>query len=158
MKVYPSMVVTGYQSGTGMSGIFGSFYYILASGVGGLSIFWIFLILTPLVPLHVITFLMLVKRRTKIGVEEGTIESENDDVKNNNSFTFQQLKNSFSKVGIYMVNIVSIYVLDYMCVVSWADRAWRYPVDSSDTNWLDNNAYTVLVFCKMFSVWFAMTS
>jgi len=33
MKVFPSIVVSGYASGTGMAGVFGSFYYLLLSGV-----------------------------------------------------------------------------------------------------------------------------
>jgi len=32
MKIFPSIVVSGYASGTGMAGVFGSFYYTILSG------------------------------------------------------------------------------------------------------------------------------
>ena len=33
MKVFPTMVISGYVSGTGMAGIFGGGYYIVLQGV-----------------------------------------------------------------------------------------------------------------------------
>eukprot|EP01113_Clastostelium_recurvatum_P040021 TRINITY_DN6178_c0_g1_i4.p1 TRINITY_DN6178_c0_g1~~TRINITY_DN6178_c0_g1_i4.p1 ORF type:complete len:443 (-),score=104.66 TRINITY_DN6178_c0_g1_i4:40-1341(-) len=62
MKGYPSEIVNGWSSGTGMAGVAGSMSYILLSGVIQLSNRDIFIILLPLCVVYCVVFLwMLVK-------------------------------------------------------------------------------------------------
>merc|ERR1719264_1488373 len=157
MKVFPSMVVSGYNSGIGMAALFGTFYYMLLNGIIGLSTLWIYVILCPFTLMYVCIFLYLVRRRTDLGKQEGTIEEAVDDVKNNKSFTCKEFTYAFRHVGKYMVNITAIYILDYMCVTSFVDRAWRNKLPDN-ANWWEKNAYTVLYFSKTIAVFITMST
>lgn len=150
MKVFPSIVVSGYASGTGMAGIFGSMYYLLFSSVLNLSMLWIFLILIPLNVVYVLLFVYLLKRRfsklKNLKRSDSVLSNEtssNEDVKNNKSFSWVELKAAVNHVGVFMINLTIVYFLEYMCTTCFSDRAWRHKLPPENTSWWDHNAYKV---------------
>eukprot|EP01113_Clastostelium_recurvatum_P040019 TRINITY_DN6178_c0_g1_i2.p1 TRINITY_DN6178_c0_g1~~TRINITY_DN6178_c0_g1_i2.p1 ORF type:complete len:520 (-),score=130.86 TRINITY_DN6178_c0_g1_i2:40-1572(-) len=71
MKGYPSEIVNGWSSGTGMAGVAGSMSYILLSGVLQLSNREIFIILLPLCAVYCVVFLWMLVKPTSRDTDNG---------------------------------------------------------------------------------------
>jgi battenin len=155
MKIYPALVVSGYASGTGAAGVFGALYYLMMNGLFELGGLAIFMILMPLNIGYILLFMILVKKRKRVaGTETGTGGEE--DSQENAEFSCGALRNTFQKVGVFIVNLTMVYWLEYVCLNSWADRTWRTGVYT--TNWIETNSYAVLSLTYQVGVFLSRTS
>lgn len=117
MKIYPPEILSGYASGTGFAGIFGTLYYLVFKNIhvsndtneaNRYSVMMAFLVLMPISTIYLLTFNWVKNKRSKIGLIEG-VDNETADSSKNKSLSCFQIKNTYQKVGSFMVNVMAVY-------------------------------------------------
>lgn len=107
--------------------------------------------------LYVLLFFILAKKRKDIAAYEGT-PGDDADSKDNKSFSWEAMKMSFAKVGVFIGNLTAVYWLEYIITTGWSDRAWRKGVEFDEDNFFDANAYVVLATTYQIGVFISRTS
>ena len=100
-------------------------------------------IMIPLSLIYLSAFIYIDKRRLDIISNNEELAEEIPDAKQNEHITCFQIKDSFQKVGLFMVNVFSVYFLEYSCTNGWAVAANPENKKINTGNFFENNAFVV---------------
>ena len=88
LRLFPKTLIAGWTSGTGVSGIISGFLNFLTQLVGGLSLDFLYLILTPVGPLYFILYFWtskLLKQDNYTNIENQNLIRDTENENNNNN-------------------------------------------------------------------------
>ena len=84
-----------------------------------------------------------------------------NEAKNNATLDWKTFKYIFLKVGFFMINLMAVYFLEYMCTTCFADRITKklntkYPERKDE--YIYKNGFVILSFCYQIGVFISRSS
>lgn len=122
LKKFPEDIVSGWSSGTGLSGVMGA----------GLSLLFtylkiqpklLYLAISPICILYFICFIFIERLFRKFSTEVGYTKDADNQENENNYLTCQSFIPAFKKGKRFILNLFLVYFLEYTILSGFCERA-----------------------------------
>jgi battenin len=159
IKGFPSETFTGYSSGTGGAGVFGSYYY-LALKIYEFDSSQIFKFLFPAYIIYFFCFLYLVQQKVKLDINNDTSNSAHTGVEDKEASINQKLSLAIipkiiGNILFYSVNFGLVYFFEYS-IFGYLGTAASKKI--GNTSFAGENVLPVLMCFYQTSVFFSRSS